>query len=655
MGIDAEKAALLKANLAALSGHANPELLAAIGELAETGQVPPPQGMPADPAGRRDLAANALRQYRDNPSVFTFNTLRPIPGANRLSDQMVQEIFEKSVAGKALDESIVPDHGPLICFGIGAHIGDFLADYPTRDLFVIDPNIGAFCADMAETDWRPIVAEVERRGGAIEFVWSDDPIVLAHASIELIRDTCFGLIDGSRLVMGYRNKALGDAASAFMERRESLIAYNGYVEDEGMLFRQAFRNLAWNAHHLLDRDSGARPAIPAIVVGSGASLNADFAALRHARDRACIISCGTALLPLLEHGIRPHMHVELESVPFIADILRFTADRYDLSGIVLGASNTIVPDIAPLFDRRVLCFREGVAATRILNVDAVPLPLIAPACTNTGLRFAYALGFRKIALAGVDLGSRTPESHHADGSVYHHIDSYNAFVGEDGNRIPARGAATGRYDRDMPANFGGTIGANFHMMQMRGSFEVFARAFPDAHLINCSDGAAISGFEPRRMADLLDPKTTEDPVEEVLDRCLAQLPLVQPGDLIDRGRVEAFDAALETWKAKAKSALEHLGRTTASYEDLYAAFAPLFMVNGLTPNSKDVWDSCRYANTGTYMKAFHFVRYAMARMNPDDASAVMQTALAAIDKALDISDAKHLHNSVRICLEAFET
>lgn len=658
MPLDAVRSDRLKANLASLAGHVDAELLAAMGDLATTGKVPPPDGMPADPAARQALAQAVLRHYRANPVAITFNDLGPVKGGTHLSHRMVREIFDRAVDGAAIDEQIVPEHGPLICFGIGAHIAAFLGEYRTRDLFVLDPNIGAFCQDLIETDWTSIVAEIDRRGGSIRFIWSEDPILLAMAAIEIVRADSFPLIDGARLVMGYSNQAVGAVSEAFIQRRDSLISYNGYLEDEAALYRYAFWNMAGHQHYLLDRDIAFHTDMPAVIVGSGFSLNQHFDALRAVADKVCIVSCGTALLPLLEHGIRPDIHCELESVEFIRDILAYTASLHDLSGIVLAASNTVAAGVADHFDRKIFIFREGTAAARILSPTAAPLPLIAPACTNTGIRVAYALGFRELYLMGLDLGSRTQESHHADGSVYGHIEAYNEFVGENGRKIPPRGSATGAYNREVEANFGGTVLTNPHMLHMRTVFEMFARAMPDTRLFNFSDGAAISGFTPSPVERLRAIPVPSQSPASVLDQALASIPFVEPKQNIDRDRILAFKTALEHWMDEARARLrrgfDRTGDGRADIQSLIVLFEPLLMTSDFEANAKDIPDTCRYVHTGTLLKPLHFARYAASRMSAGDAARVVDATIEVLDRVFDDFREWHLYSTVQRSLDWLE-
>ena len=54
------------------------------------------------------------------------------------------------------------------------------------------------------------------------------------------------------------------------------------------------------------------PGVPAIVVGAGPSLDRVLPALRRARDHALIVAVDTALRPLLQAGIEPHLVVAVD-------------------------------------------------------------------------------------------------------------------------------------------------------------------------------------------------------------------------------------------------------------------------------------------------------------------------------------------------------
>lgn len=638
---------LVQRNVARLAAHVHPGLLEAIAGLAAQRAFHLPDGLPAAPADRRALANAVVGRYAADPAVIAFSDLQPVRGTGRIADLVVADICAQAVEGRAIDPAVVPAGGPLVSFGAGDHLLPMLERYETRDLYVLDPNVGAFCAALAEQDWAPVCDLVEARDGCIRFIWNDDPVLTAIAAIEAVRADSFDAVDGTRLVLGYPNAALEACAAAFMERRDSLVAYNGYVEDEALLYRQAFGNLPKHDHLLLDRDSPVRPGIPAFVVGSGASLDACFDLLRDHRDRACIVSCGTALLPLLEHGVRPHIHCELESVAFIRDIIRFTASRHDLSDIVLMASNTVNPDVCDLFGRRILCFREGTAASRVLTDAVAPLPLIAPACTNTGVRAAHALGFRDICLFGIDLGSRTPDAHHAAGSIYHQIEAYNAFIGEDGRKLPPRGSATGRYNHAVEANFGGTVQTNAHMLHMRSSFELLARALPEARFRNCSDGVRISGVEPVRPGELGLPPHPAAASDAALDQALASLRSARAGTLIDRTRIEAFEAALAEWYGAARAALAEARAQAVGPDGLQALFRPLLLTAEAEADPKDIRQTCRYIHTGTLMKVFHYLRYAHSRIAEQDRPQLMAVALERLEEAIERIAARGMRLTVR--------
>ena len=570
-------------------------------------------GFPTNVEERIALGHAATDHHSRQPNVITFKGLRPSSSLSKSANRAIETLFQSVASKVELDEDRVPEHGALISFGAGYHIPLLLNSYATRDLVIVEPNFGVLCQVLADLDWQEIHDVVTARGGHISIVCNPAPVAGAMQAIAMIRRDNVGLIDGSRIVVGYRDLRVAETANAFMERRVNLVVYNGYVEDEDLLTEYAAGNLGSGSALSLEQNVEHRMDRPAVVVGSGTSLDGCYGLLRQVRNKVVIFSCGSALLALLENGIHPDVHCELEADPYIDDILRYTAQSHDLSGITLVASNTVYPAILKYFKQSILCFREGTLANRIFNLNSKSLPLIAPSCTNTGCSFAYALGFREIALCGVDLGSRVTDQHHAGSTVYEKLEDYNAFVGEDRVWMHPKSSASIVFDTQIAANFGGHAYTNDDMLQMRTSFELFAASAPDARLYNMSDGVLVNGFlgvEPKHYFDTL--QALETTSTGAIESAVSLASELSSRNQIDLKRVSEFSDLLERWALEAGKIFADASRFRSS-EALYDALKPLLQPDETKSRSKDLWDACRYAHTGSMLKVFHFIRYLDAR------------------------------------------
>ena len=609
-----EECARLSASLRALEPVLPADLAGLLSAAARQGAWELPAGLPSAPQERLALAQAAVAHHAGTPTLITFSGLQPSPSLSKSANKAIQVLHDGLIGRAALDETAVPPDGALICFGAGLHIPMLLNTYPTRDLVIVEPHPGALCQVFADLDWQGVLDRVIGTGGRLSVICHGNPVVAAMGAVAALRGGNIGLIDGSRLVIGYRDEAVAATANAFMERRVNLVVYNGYVEDEDLLLGFASENILNRGALTLDRVPDRHAEMPAVIVGSGPSLDASLSALKRNRDKVAVFSCGSALLALLENGIRPDAHCELEADPYIDDILRYSATGHDLSAIRLIAANTVYPDILGYFNGAALCFREGTLASRILGGGADPLPLIAPSCTNTGASFAHAMGFREIALCGVDLGARAPDRHHAASTVYDRVEDYNAFVGEDRVWMQPKSSASTLFHRKVPANFGGEAYTNDDMLQMRTAFELLAARHEQARFLNLSDGARIAGFEAVQPDTYLNALPVPDRTPgSVLETVFSRLAAGAAARPIDPARLDGFLGLLNEWEKKAVAVFSDAG-SLGSAVALYDALAPLLQPDESAARSTDLWEACRYAHTGSLLKVFHYLRYADARL-----------------------------------------
>jgi len=101
---------------------------------------------------------------------------------------------------------------------------------------------------------------------------------------------------------------------AFLDMTPVIGDSDGFLEDECLMLRNAAANLEGSRHSVLIDMPAAAEGRPAFVVGSGPSIENDLPFLRENRDAAIVISGGTGLGVLLEAGIVPDLHCEIENV-----------------------------------------------------------------------------------------------------------------------------------------------------------------------------------------------------------------------------------------------------------------------------------------------------------------------------------------------------
>lgn len=186
----------------------------------------------------------------------------------------------------------------------------------------------------------------------------------------------------------------------------------GSFEDEMIGLKNAFAN-ARNAPFLrLD----SKLKTPICVVGSGPSLESNIDFIRANQDKMLIFSCGTALKVLKAHNIIIDFQIEIERVPYLAEVLQSS----NLGKTATLCASLVNPKVLEISQDSTLFMRGGSAASYIFDEIAtqiVPLEFCAPFVGNAGFSLACAMS-EEIIMCGMDCGFVRGFAKHASGSIY---------------------------------------------------------------------------------------------------------------------------------------------------------------------------------------------------------------------------------------------
>lgn len=416
-----------------------------------------------------------LAYFKSNPSRFYMDPPQRVDPPYHQQHFLIQSLYthlqEKSV--RAIPLNPTPDAGYMLIYGIGLgyHLPTLLDEYPVRHFILVDEYIEFFNHTLYLQDWVGILARMEARGQTLRFVFSADPLALSIQVHFDMRGQGFGLIDGSYLYRHYRSPLLDKAYEDFREKLPLLPISIGFFEDELVMLDHCTRNLINNRFHLLEERPRPEKPIPAVIVGSGPSLDKTIEVLKKIQDQVAIFSCGTAILPLLRNGIRPDFHCELENGWSSYYQIKQAGEQYSLDGITLIGSTTVWPAMPKLFSKSILYFRNSVSSTGLWCPDRTGILGTAPTCTNLAVRAAMVLCFKELYLFGVDLGTRDPTAHHSRHAIYHEDKAWLDAQETDPNK---------RMEIELPGNFGGKAYTNailhWARMMLIQSIDVFSFA-----------------------------------------------------------------------------------------------------------------------------------------------------------------------------------
>jgi hypothetical protein len=511
----------------------------------------------------------ALRQIEDDlarPLRFLpdFTVANPTAGMveRRMRGALLEESRRLGLAPADFASQPDPDHGMLVVLGVGLghHLAPLVARTRASHVLVVESEAEFLRQSLGAIEWQALLETVEADGGVLRLFFGQSAGPILTALRQTLGMIGLPYLDGAWFYRHYRNPVLDATARRLTETARLAFLARGYYEDERLMISNAAANLAHRSFRLIDTRPKPARREPAIIIGSGPSLDAAIGDIRRLREGAVVFSCGTALGLCRRHGIVPDYHCESENSADSHRLLSGIAAEGGLSGITLLSSVTVDPRVPPLFDQTFFCFREMSISTRLLAAPDQEIGFAAPIVGNLALRLAAALGFQTVYLFGLDCGARSVARKHARGSVY-----------EAHEDLRQREQAL-RYDLTVPGNFGGTILTDPLFNWSRIRYQAFIAA-SGLTVFNCSDGARIEGAKP------LVPRSVRFP-HGVLDRARIQAAIAQahvrypPGAFLDGRSLAPARAEARRFFADLDAALAAAAAGDADLFGVWRRLAP---------------------------------------------------------------------------------
>lgn len=501
-----------------------------------------------------EFAHEQAASWRNAPMRVVVN--RPEPEAlEDESTQILTRRFEQDVGERLLELPPADTSGMLVVvgLGLGLQVPEILEYLTPRHVVLIEPIEEFAVHSLHALDWSELAEQCRSKGASLDVVLQTTPRAVQTELEELMTRFGASAIDGAYIFVHYQTDVTKEIARGVQELAGMKSIMQGYYADEKLMIENAVANVDANEFWLIDGNYHVPHSFPALVVGSGPSLDQSLDAIRACQDHAIIFCAGSALQTLLGAGIRPDFQVEKENNETTAARISHIFERAGGSGPTFGvdliASTTVKPSITDLFDAKLLFHREHLSSTRIFGENYNPVVGTGPFSANTAMSVATTLGFRNIYLFGVDCGSVDRERHHAENTVYHTREGHTQ--GHNNMPIP------------VPGNFGGQAWTNPYFMWSRWVFETVISA-AEVNAFNCSDGVAIAGASPLRPEELSIADTPLDKAA-VLEALKGASDHFAPGTYMD---TQDAAGAFETWQAFAAEMRDFVDRVLPAEDTL---------------------------------------------------------------------------------------
>jgi hypothetical protein len=491
----------------------------------------------------------------------------------------------------------------MIGSGLGYQIEELFNRKEIKVFYLYESSTDVFFAAMHCIDFKPLIDRCKAIGGSFTISAGGNEFQFVNQINSLLKTNGYFLV--SRIFV-YRHYLSEENFNAFKLIHEMMHRYSagwGFFEDETISLIHTIENTQ-NEYPILIANNtydNHLKHLSVVIVGNGPSLDNDIQLLKERQEEIIIISCGTALKSLLNNGITPHIHVEMERTAALDDHYNLLSDEEDniLKTIPVIALNTVYSGLLDRFSQAYTMLKINDVGTDLIsflepNRQFEVVRFCNPTVSNTALMAVLHLGFENICLLGVDLGFVDNEHHHSKSSMYYDKE----WEGREAQNKHFKVAKT----RAAEGNFREEIYTTDIFDLSKGTMEFALNDYPELKVYNCSDGAKIEGTTPLAFNEMTIEKHNFD-LRKELDNLLAA-----SFKISSRDKVYVHNFLKSEFFPKFRIALDDfiafLDRPITSREELSAVFSLQCQYLNLLSSKRNTMLYFRYLKgTMNYMQS----------------------------------------------------
>lgn len=378
----------------------------------------------------------------------------------------------------------IEEYAPVVIIGIsnGYHIRRIMESVPkTANILVYEPSFELFRRAMEEAE--------------LSFLFKPDaPVgVIVDGINEKETDAYFHLMISYDNMTSLKCYTSGNYSSLFPKQVEDFVKrLKEYVEELSISWNTFLRytnvkakNTFYNMHYLYEGYSiealqGILPEdIPVIIVSAGPSLNKNIMDLKRAVGKACIIATDTAMKPLLNAGIIPHLFVIIDGLK--PGVL---FEHKDLSKVPMVTMTGVSVEPMEYHKGKKFFYYSSSPFEHKLLVDlsekekknrTLPSLTTGGSVANSAYSLGVYMGAKTILLMGQDL-AMTGNKTHADGTFQDKMDEIDL---KDGTYF------------EVESIDGGKILTRDDFNRYREWFEKKAREWSQITMVDATEGGAL--------------------------------------------------------------------------------------------------------------------------------------------------------------------
>lgn len=372
--------------------------------------------------------------------------------------------------------------------GVGYHLEELVEKLDIKHFFIFEPEKDLFYASLLTIDWLSILNKYTQKGYSLNIFIEKSKEHCMHSLNTLV--SVYGLHStaNSFLYLHLDSEENTNFYQFFKENYSYLFTGVGYIEDEQVGLAHTLTNI--KSTPIYHKQEGLKNLPPALIIGNGASLDEKIDFIKEIQDKVIIFCCGSTLSTLVDVGITPDFHVEMERTYDVYKSITSYANEDFLKKITLLGLNTLSPAVVNSFKDSYLFLKQNDTGSQYIKehdirTEKSTLYNCNPTVTNCGVAIAKELGFKNLILCGVDLGVISEHKHHSKHSAYY--DTKNPEF----NKIKED-----EFPLNSKGNFTKSIKTSIVLNASRHNMERVISDNPELVIFNMSNGAFIKGSLP---------------------------------------------------------------------------------------------------------------------------------------------------------------
>ncbi|RYG08629.1 MAG: DUF115 domain-containing protein, partial [Chitinophagaceae bacterium] len=201
----------------------------------------------------------------------------------------------------------------MLGVGLGYQITELLKHTDIQHLIIAETNLDIFFANLHTFDWS-LLNDKFQGNKTINLILGQTSEMFNHMVTHHVQQ--IGVYNAARpyIYTHLCSKELTETTVSFLQNIPIIVGALGYFDDEKTGLTHTINNFRnkvpfLRSHGFLLKQFDTKPVF---LIGNGPSLDIAKDFIETHKDKAILISCGTALSSLFKLGIKPDFHVELE-------------------------------------------------------------------------------------------------------------------------------------------------------------------------------------------------------------------------------------------------------------------------------------------------------------------------------------------------------